>query len=325
MKRICCMALCLMLLLTICSGCDKLPFGKGGESSSPLQSEVTAPEEPTGPYKIGLLQFEESPAQDELREAFLSRLEEWGYDEKRVTIECLTAKGDEKQAERICEKFQAEGAGVIVALSAPAAKAAEKAAKAGTLTVISVGEQDAEITLKSGVPQTLTVALQIDPNLKKIGLLTNGANEAAKAEMKTFCEAHELEIVEAAFDQTGGSVTKAVEELSGKVSAFYTLPGTISKSEATEAARTAKEKGLSWYAGDAFLVKLGALAAKTADLTEVGFAVADRAVRAMVGEAAQEPAAFEATALCMNQTTIDALAAAVPDEVLEGAAMVKQE
>lgn len=325
MKRICCIVLCLMLVLTLCSGCDKLPFGKSSENSSPLQSEVTAPEEPTGPYKIGVLQYEEDPAQDELREAFLSRLEEWGYDEKRLTIECLNAGGDEKQAERICNKFQEDGACVIVALSSPAAQAAEKAAKAGQTTVISVGEQGAAISLKSGVPQTLAIALQIAPNLKKIGLLTNGENEAAKAEMKTFCEAHELEIVEAVFDQTGGSVTKAVEELSGKVNAFYTLPGTVSKSEGTEAARAAKEKGLAWYAGDAFLVKLGALAAKTADLTEVGFAAADWAVRAMVGEAAQEPMAFEATALCMNQTTIDALAAAVPDEVLEGAAMVKQE
>ena len=325
MKRICCMALCLMLLLTILGGCDKLPFGKGEESSALLPSEVSTDEEPTGPYQIGLIQFADDPAQDELREAFLSRLEEWGYDEQRLAIDYVSAKGDEKQAERICEKFRQEGAGVVVALSSAAARAAEQAAKTGAFTVISVGEKDTTILLSSGVPQTLSIALQIDPALQKIGLLTNGGNEAAKAEMKTFCEAHEVEIVEAAFDQTGGSVTKAVEELSGKVNVFYTLPGEVSQSAGVEAARAAKEKGLSWYAGDSFLVGLGALAAKTGDLTQAGFAAADRAVRAMVGETAEGPVTLEATGLCLNQTTIDALAAVIPDELLEGAAMVKQE
>ena len=325
MKRIFCMALCLLLLLTVCSGCDRLPFGKEEESSAPLPSEVMSPEEPSGPYRIGLLQFADNPAQDELREAFLSRLEEWGYDEQRLTIDFETAKGDEAQAGRICEKFRQEGAGVVVALSAPAARAAEKVAQTGEFTVISVGEADTTITLKSGVPQTLNVALQIDPKLQKIGLLTNGENAAAKEEVRTFCEAHELELVEAAFDQTGGSVTKAVEELSGKVNTFYTLPGEISQSAGVEAARAAKEKGLAWYAGDGFLVGLGALAAKTADMTEAGFAAADRAVRAMVGETAAEPVTMEAVSLCFNQTTIDALAAVIPEELFEDAATVKQE
>ena len=325
MKRIWSMVLCLTLVLTLCAGCDKLPFGKGEESSVPLQSEVLSAEEPTGPYLIGVLQFDESPAQDELREAFLSRVEEWGYDEKRLTIVCENARGDAKQAERIGIKFRQDGAGVIVATSDEAAQAAENAVKSGQITVISLGGEGAQIELKSGVPQTLALALQLDPELKKIGLLTNGENETAKQQVETFCQAHEIEIVEAAFDQAGGSVTKAVEELSGKVNTFYTLPGTVSKDGGVEAARAAKEKGLAWYAGDAFLVGLGALGAQTADLTAAGYEAADRAVRAMVGTPKTEPAAFEATCLSFNQSTVDTLAVFIPDELLETAATVKQE
>lgn len=325
MKKILSLALCLAFLLTLCSGCSKLPFGKGGESSSALPSESKTEEKSAGPYKMGLLQFEESPAQDELREAFLSRLEEWGYDEKRLTIECENAGGDKAKAKSICEKFQKDGMGVIVATSSPAAEAAQETAKAGQAAVISIGGEDAAIQLKSGVPQTLALAVQLDPDLKAIGLLTNGENDPAKKEVETFCEAHELELVEAAFDGTGGSVTKAVEELSGKVSAFYTLPGTVSQSAGTEAARAAKEKKLAWYAGEAFLVKLGAMAAQTADLTEAGYEAADRAVRAMVGDTLPETAALEATCLSLNQTTLDALAVTVPEELLEGAALFRQE
>lgn len=324
MKKIASLALCLALLLTLFAGCSKFPFGKGEESSStPAESKVESA--PAGPYQMGLLQYEDSPAQDELREAFLSRLEEWGYDEKRLTIACENAGGDPAKAKSICEQFQKDKVGVIVATSAPAAEAAQAAAKAGEITVISIGGEDAAVQLKSGVPQTLELATQLNPDLKAIGLLTNGENEAAKKDAETFCEAHELELVEAAFDGAGGSVTKAVEELSGKVSAFYTLPGTLSSSEGTEAARAAKEKKLLWVAGDAFLVKLGAAGAETVDLTEAGYEAADRAVRAMVGDALPENTTFEAASRSLNQTTLDALGITVPEELLEGAALVRQE
>lgn len=319
MKKILSAALCLLLLLTVFSGCEKPPFFGGDSEVSSSAVSVSEPEaEPAGPYRIGLLQYEENPSQDEVREAFMRRLEEWGYDEERLVIEYENAGGDEAKAKAACGKFQKDGASIIVAVSAPAAEAA---AKDGTLTVISVGGEGSTLEVKSGVQQTLSLAAQIDPELKTVGLLTNGGNEAAKEEVKVYCEAHELELVEASFDAAGGSVTKAIEELSGKVDALYTLPGTVTESVGTEAARAAKEKKLAWYAGDGFLVKLGALAAETADLTAVGYEAADLAVQLMVGEPLQEPAPFEASCAVLNQSTIDALAVTVPEELLERAAL----
>lgn len=322
MKRIGSLLLSMLLLLSLV-GCEGWSMTAETESSAVSSEALVSEPEPAQPYAMGYLQMEETPVQSELREAFFSRLEEWGYDETRLTVTCESAAGDSAKAEKICKDFVADGVSVIVAAGDDAEKAATAAAAGKEITVIVISsEDDATVKLKSGVQQTLSLAQQIDPKLTALGLPDNGGNEVARKEVEVYCAAHEIELIPVTFDETEGSLTKAVEELCGKVTTFYTLPGTVSESVAAEAAKTAREKGLAWYAGDRFLVNAGALGAETVDLTAAGYEAADRLIQVMLQQDPGEETTLEVDCVTLNQTTIDALGLTVPDVIFESASVV---
>lgn len=318
MKRWISTGLSALLLVGMLAGCE-LPFGTSeSEVSSEVSSTVASEPEEAQPTRMGLLQLVDTPMEDELREAFLSRLEEWGYDESRLTVDYQGTDGNVEDVQKFCEQFEEDDAQVVVVLSKDALPIVEEALNKDT-DLISVGDQ---VQLKSGVQQTLALALQIDPNMKSIGLLDDGFNSEAKKEVEVYCEAHEIELVVVQyFDETPGSVAEAMDKLSGKASAFYTLPGAVTESQAEEFATEAKNRALAWYAGDRFLVQKGAFAAVTSDLTKAGYELADRTIAAMLGQEQDEPVTLEANCTAFHQQTMSVLGLSVPDEILETAAI----
>lgn len=319
MKRWICAGIAAMLLVSTLTACD-LPFGtENEEASSAVSSAVVSEVTVSEPYHMGLLQFTDTPMEEELREAFFSRLEEWGYDETRLTVDYQSANGSEEEVEKFCKQFAEDGAQVVVVLSADAVERVEKTV-GQDVAVIAIGD---EVQLKSGVQQTLTLALQIDPNLKSLGLLDDGLHDETKQEVEVYCEAHEIELVVTNYtDGEENSITKAMDELTGKVSTIYTLPGAVSKAQAEEFATAAKDRALAWYAGDFFLVQKGALAAVTSDLTQAGYELADQMISAMLGQAEEVQTVAEADKTAINRSTASVLGVDVPDEILETAVIV---
>ena len=90
-------------------------------------------------YQIGLVQYQEQTTLNALREAFMSRLEEWGCDETQVEIEYQNAGGDPAKAQEICQGFVEDQVDMIVAISTPAAQAAVSAAEGTDVTVMFTG------------------------------------------------------------------------------------------------------------------------------------------------------------------------------------------
>lgn len=318
MKRWIGTGLSVLLLVGMLAGCE-LPLGSSEvEESSAVSSALVSEPEQAEPAHMGLLQSVDTPMENELREAFLSRLEEWGYDESRLTVDYQSTDGNVADDRKFCEQFEEDNAQVVVVLSKDTLPIVEETLKKDT-EIISIGDQ---VQLKSGVQQTLALALQIDPNMKAIGLLDDGFNSEAKKEVEVYCEAHEIELVVVQYvDETPGSVAQAMDQLSGKVSAFYTLPGAVTESQAEEFATAAKDRALAWYASDSFLVQQGAFAAVTPDLTKAGYELADRMIAALLGQEQDEPVTFEATCTSFNQQTMSVLGLSVPDEILETAAI----
>lgn len=337
MKKILSIVLVLSLAVCLLAGCSN------GEVSSVLPSSVTssdASKTSDGPYKIGLIQYMEHPSLDTIREAFMSRLEEWGYDDTKLEIDYQNAGGDAANVNTICQKFVGDKVDMIVAIATPAAQVAVSATQNTDIKVLfaAVNNPQADLGIKNPekpegnvtgtsdrIPVTSTVdlALQVDPGLKTFGLLYNSGESnsvAAAEEAKKYCEEKGIAVVEGTVSNTS-EVQQVATDLCTKADAIFTsTDNSIASSIAvvTEATRKAKTP---WYVGADSMVQDGALAAIGIDYTELGNKNADMAVELIAGKPVSEVPVFffETYQTYVNQTTLEAVGVKFPGEVLESA------
>lgn len=334
-KRLLCALLAAAMGALLFTGCSKK---EETPSSLPSSSQVSqAPEEP---YKIGLIQYMENPFLDTIREAFIARLEEWGYDETKVNIDYQNAGGDSGNANAICKKFVEDKVDMIAAIATPAAQAAVSSVKDTQIKVLfaAVSDPGKDLNLQNAqapegnvtgtshqvpVAATLDLALKADPKLKTLGLLydpgESGSVAAVEAARK-YGEEKGVAVVESTVSDIGG-LQQAATDLCAKADAVFTpIDNTVASSTAVvaEAARKAKTP---WYAGTDSMVRDGALAAIGMDYTEMGNKNADMAVQLIEGKAvSQVPVfSFESSQTYINQNTVDALGITLPGEVTESA------
>lgn len=340
MKRFLCLLLALALVLAALAGCSK----KENEESrgpDPVENSSRSQEvQPAKAYRIGLVQYMEYAPLDKAREAFISRLDEWGYDDGKLEVDYQNAGGDSKKVTEICEKFIKNKVDVIVAISTPAAKAAVEAAKNdGTRVVfLGVGDPKADLGLTNleqpegnvtGVADTiaaqaaLDLAQQVDPDLAAMGLLFDPScplGSAAVQAMKNVCSERSIAVTEGQVSSPG-EVKQRMTELCGQVDAVFSPMDSTVAAGAAEAAQAAKDGAKPWYVCTEDLVQQGALAGVSVDYTEAGNKAADMAVQLVAGRAVAEvPVHRFSGRVSVNQETMSALAAQVPEEVLESAA-----
>ena len=79
MKKTACLLLSLLLLMGGLFGCSKKEDAGPKEATSKTEAAEGA-----GLYKIGLVQCGSYAPLDVMRESFMSRLDEWGYNETKV-------------------------------------------------------------------------------------------------------------------------------------------------------------------------------------------------------------------------------------------------
>lgn len=335
-NKIFCGLLCLALLIGTLGGCSKKDEKQNAASPPPESSAVKQ----EGAYRIGLLQYLEHPAYDTAREAFMSRIEEWGWDEEQLSIDYQNAGGDEQKAQEICEKFAADQVDLIVAFSAPAAKAAVYVTKGTEIKVLFADVENPAVELElqasddhvtgvqseSTIAATVDLALQADPNLKAFGVVYNPREtlSAAQAEtLKKVCGEKNLEVAEAALSSGASQeeVKNAVTDLCGKAGAiFLPLDSTVNNLAFTVTAAAREAKRPCYTVTDS-AVQSGALAAVSPDYTELGQQTADMAVELAAGKTVRELPVVKASAgkICLNQNTLDDLKTVFPEEILESA------
>ena len=331
LKKIFCGLLCLALLAGAVSGCAKKEDMQSALSSQPESSAVKE----QGAYQIGLLQYLEHPACDAVREAFLNRLEEWGWDDDDLMkIECQNAGGDENKAKEICEKFVADRVEIIVAISAPAAKAAAEAASGTDIKVLvadaeDIGALGANVTGVQGestIAKTVDLALQTDSNLKAFGVIYDpqvSFSAAQAEELKKYCGEKKIEVAEVALSSgtKQEDVTKAVKDLCGKAGAIFLPMDSKVSSLAFTLTTAAGEAKRPCYAGENLTVQRGALAAVSLNYSEIGQQAADMAVELAAGRSVRDLPVVKASAgrVCFNQKALDDLKLVFPDEILDAA------
>ncbi len=332
--------LCLALCILMMAGCTLSPSSASSESSFPESSGEPGK---LTPYRIGFCQFSESVSLNSVKEAFLGRMDEWGYGEERIQIDYQNAQGDEKEAQKICEKFVADKADLIVASSAPAAKAAVKATKgtqikvvfaavndpASSLGIQNLKEPEGNVTgVASAFPadQLLELSLQIDPDLKKLGLLYSGEADSLGVveQVKAFCKEKKIEVVEKAVPP-GGDLSKEAKELCEATKALFT--GADEGLDASVLQQVVWKAKIPWYTGASPLVREGAFASVSADYEEMGRFAADMAVELMAGKQVKEVPVriLDAAQVYLNQSVQKELGLSIPAQVAKKAVILENE
>ena len=337
MKKLLSAWLALCLLAAVFTGCSPK---EAAPSSQPESSSSQVSQAASQPYQIGLVQYLDHAALNTAREAFMSRLEEWGCGEEMVKIDYQNAGGDASKAVEICDGFVEDGVDMLVAIATPAAQAAISAAADSDVTVVFAGVSDVEtLGLEEGaapsekitgavsptpVESLIDLALQADPDMASLGLLYDPAEANSLADVeraKAYCAEKGLTAVEAAVegDQTAENV---MASLAGKVDAVFTPADSTVASQAEAVAQAAKTAGLPWYTGADTFVESGALAAMGFTQQEMGQKAADMAVELILGgDIADVPVyTFSGPQTFVNQTTLSALESlSLPEETLQAA------
>lgn len=337
MRKIVCILLGLLLIAGSLAGCSK---PEEEETSKEPEASYAPVNEAKGPYHVGLIQYMEYAPLDEAREAFMSRLDEWGYDDGKVVIDYQNAGGDADRAAEICQKMVKDEVNVIVAISTPAAKAAVKAAEGSQSKVVFLLANDPQGELGLENPEqpqgnvtgvadltaaqaTLDLASQINPQLASVGLLYDPGcplGSAYTEALKQICSERNIAVSE-------GQVTKAGEaaaqmtELCKTVDAVFSPADSTVAAAAGDAAKAAQDAHKPWYACTEDVVQQGALAGISVDYTEAGNKAADMAVQLVAGREPRDLPVYHFSngKVSVNQATMSILEVQLPEEVLETA------
>lgn len=330
MKKLLCALLCAGLWAAALGGCSNGEEPAPSPSPSPEESQT---EESS--YKIGLVQYQEHTALDNLREAFMGRLEEWGCDETQVEIDYQNAGGDAGKAEEICQGFVEKDVDMIVAISTPAAQAALEAARGSQAAVVFTGVSSGAALDLTGVTATgvvsplpsedlLALARQGNSSLATVGLLYNPEEPGAREEadrLKTLCTDQGLEVIESAVTSQEGAA-EAATKLCAQVDAVFTPADNTIAPAAAQVAEAMRAAGKPWYVGSDAMVQAGALASIGVTGREMGVKAADMAVELIQGRPIDQVPqyTFESFSTFVNQTTLTALEGfTFPEETLQGA------
>ena len=326
MKKICGVLMCLALLLGAFGGCAP-------QEEEPQVSQAPSPTptaEPASPWQIGLVQYQENPCLDALREAFMSRLEEWGCTEEQVEIDYQNAQGDPARAQEICQGFVRQEVDMVVALAAPAAQAAVEAAKGSQVQVVFAGvssagflELEGKKRHRGGLPPCRSGNWWTWPGMGTAAWRCWGPCTTRRTlppwrmweTLKAYCGG-------AGADGDGGQGLPAGR--GGRRRPASCAPpwtpcsprGAVAGEAAV--AEAAKAAGVPWYAGCESMVQAGALAGLGVQNQETGRRAADMAVELIRGrEMAEEPLyTFSESSAFLNLTTLESLEGiAVPQEV----------
>lgn len=336
-KKICLMALSLLILmLPACQKKDDLE----DSSSSSIVSEDPMEEAADGLFHIGLIQYAEHPSYDALRETFLARLEEWGYDSNRIAVDYQNANGDQAAAKTICQEFITAQVDLIVAIAAPAAaEAAECVAgtdikvvfaavedPAGQLGMTDLNAPQGNITGVSTSASHIAaaaLAMQASPGISTMGILYNSEDAEATAKMesvKSYYEEQGLTVVTQTVT-AADSPSAQMTALCDQADAVFIPFDYLITSAMAEVVQASTNSATPIYSCEQTWVENGALASVGPDYGKAGLKTADMAVALLEGRAisALPVVTLNADQTYINHSTLEVMHITFPEELMRKA------
>ncbi len=257
--------------------------------------------------KIGLIQYVDHTSLNIIRDSFIARLEELGYDKSKVIIDYQNAQGEASNIQSICQKFVADKVDYIAAIATPAAQGAAAATENTDIPVIFIAVSD---PLKAGlveslenptknitgtsdvipVDQIFDLVGKLTPDVKTLGFIYNLSEANSQtfiSNAKQFCEEKGIAYIEATASNPS-EVPQAAQSLVGKVDAIMCPNDNTVASAMPSLAQVANEAKIPVYAGAVTMVKDGGFASVGVDSAEIGVLSAELAKELLEGKKASE-------------------------------------
>lgn len=290
--------------------------------------------------QVGIIQMADNGAFTDMREGFIDRMRELGYDEDKMTFDYQNAFGDMTQLVAKCDA--ALDCDIVVTIATPPTQAfcnldsgvpqffisVSNPVGAGVITDMATPDKNATGTSNAiPVSEMFKLADQLTPGCKVYGLLycqseINSVTTAQQA--KEYMDANGLEYVEAIVTNVS-EVQMAVDTLLERVDAIFVPNDSVIQTAMTVVADSAAEMGVPVYGSSAVMVQSGAFATISIGDRDIGAITADMLHTYLTGTPIEEiPAVVvDEFTMVINQTTADLIGVELPADVLETAVIVK--
>lgn len=321
MKKALSIVLALVLLCGVFSACGKV--ANNTDADTPRDTDKV--------YKVAVVQLGDNGAFTEMREAFIQRMRELGYDEAKMTFDILNAQGDQSTLQTICAGLKDGNYDLVVPIVTPATAAVvnqeltvpvvfisvTNPVASGILTTMEAPDKNATGTSNIvPVDRIFTWAKELTPHVKNIGILycsgqQNAVQTAEKAKAYLSENGYTYKEVTVA---NSSEVAQAAQSLAGEVDAIYVPIDSTVQDAMTEVVKAATDKKIPVYGSDPVMVKSGALACVSCSNTQLGQKSAEMADEILRGKKVSEvPAvAMEEFQYVINKATADTLGISVP-------------
>ena len=250
-------------------------------------------QKPKVDYRIAVVQQLDHISLDEIRNAIVAQLNARAQaDGFTIEVEVFNGQDDASVLNQIGAQAVADGFDMIIPIATVAAQCMVTAAEGTKIPVVYAAISDPEEAGLTGIPSVtgvsdalntpfiLNMMLEINPNIKTVGLLySNSEPNSAKPirEAKEYLDAKGIAYLEKTGNTTDEVVT-AANALVGRVDAVFTPTDNKVMAAAPAVAEILNTAGIPHYTGADSFVANGSFATCGVNYTELGTYAADMAI-----------------------------------------------
>ena len=293
-------------------------------------------------YKVGVIQYVENGAFNDMREGFIEEMRSLGYDEDKLEIDYQNAQADATNLNTICQSMADGSYDAVCTIATPATQgmvnmesetpvffiSVSAPVAAGVLTDMEKPDKNATGT-SNAIPVSDIFALsdQLTPGCETYGLLyctseVNSVNTVNSA--KEYLDANGLKYVEAVVTNSS-EVQQAAQSLVGRVDAIFIPNDSVIQSGMSLVTEVARENKIPVYGSSATMVDSGAFATIAISDKHIGAMTADMLDEYFNGKAVSDipSVVVPADNITINEDTMNALGVELSDDVKSKAVFIK--
>lgn len=300
MKKVICIALAMILMLSCFAGCSKKSDG----------------------YRIAIVQQLEHSSLDEIRHSVEARLQYLAEQKGlTITVDSFNGQNDATLLNQIGTQVVSEGYDAIIPIATLAAQCMATAADGTGIPVIYAAISDPVTAGLTGIsnvtgtsdalntPFILDMMLAVNPGVKTVGLLYSNSepnSEAPIAEAKAYLDGKGIAYLEKTGNNTD-EILSAANSMVGRVDAVFTPTDNVVMGAAGAVAEILTGAGIPHYTGADSFVAAGAFTTCGVNYGELGAYTADMALDILSGGKVPEYHVMEGGIITVNTETASAL------------------
>lgn len=237
--------------------------------------------------KVGIIQFMDHTSLNEIKDSFDGEMKKLGYNKKNIEYTFKNGQGDTNTCASIANDFAGKNFDCVMAIATPAAQAVAKLANKTPVVFAAVtdpvsaqltsslSKPDKNITGTSDevqVDQIIDKALEVDPNMKTLGMLYNKgeANSVTNIKKaKDYCAKKNIKVEEATIASVN-EAQSAVNVLNSKCDAVFAPNDNTVASAMNVVSVACKKANKPLYVGADSMVKDGGFLSVGIDYKELG-------------------------------------------------------